>query len=1306
MSRKDLRPVSPIKEAATESQGAAAGPAVEDARAPKVAAAARPAILVLGMHRSGTSATTRTLNLLGATVPDNLMPPDAQVNATGFWESEDLRALHDELLASAGSSWDDWLPFNPGWYRSPVADTFRQRVRSLLEKDLSGASLCVIKDPRICRFLPFWLDVLTEAGLQPRCILVTRDPLEVAASLRRRDGFSRSKSLMLWLRHVLDAEFASRELPRAFVSYQQLLGDWRAVAAVIGQRLGIDWPRLNPATEAQIDDFLDPRHRHHEVVPQQVSHGETVTEWVRCALAAVQCLQTGQDEIDVHRQLDTLRGECDRASQLLGALLWSEANRQEQAQEDQLQQLRTSLLERDRELADRLAAQAELQRTARELQQRLVLRDAYVDELTSSIDSLNDRIRVLEPALVERDQEIEVLRTQARDLGNQLSKQYRDWEATADRQQQALVQSEAMLSETHEEVTRLRAQRRDLAGRLSYHQTHLSWQAVRPLLWIEDKAPWLMAGAAGTAKTLAWLFSGQLPRRIALRHQAAEITAVGLFDEDWYVGEHPEVLHSGYRPLYHWLEQGAAQGWSPHPLFDTAWYLKHCTASDRTECNPLRHYLRHGDAYSPHPLFDPKWYASQCPAAARDATPALVHYLRCGAALGLDPHPLFDTRWYLQRYPQVAEAGDNPLAHYVREGADAGADPNPLFHTQWYRMRTPGLCAAGMNPLVHFWQRPQGDSTDPNPLFDTGWYLKRYPSVAASGINPLLHYLAEGADAGFDPHPLFDTQFYRRACEEVGGGNPLSHYLSRCGPPWCDPSAVFDTRWYLSLRPNLARAGGNPLIHYLSHGATVGASPNPVFDSTWYLAAYPEVATTRLNPLYHYQRWGAEAGCRPAPYFDPLWYLKAHPEASAFGNDALGHYLRVGKQVGLTTQAMESDAPSQPATRAFKVPGWSGEWSSVAPHESSDSGRVLIIDQRPPTPDRDSGSVRMMKLIGGLVDAGVTVCFIGDRPAPEVRYRQAIEHLGVEVLVGREAALDHLSAQGLHYRAAILSRPETVESYLPLVRAFAVNAKAIYDSVDLHWVRSAREAELSGDPEMGRRADHYRRLELANASAADLTLVVSDEERRQLREQVPGLAVEVLGNIHEVADEVPGFELRQDLFFIGGFEHAPNQDAMVYFLREVLPLIVEQIPAIRLLIAGSDMPDRLRELASDRVDILGYLPEVMPLLRRARVFVAPLRYGAGVKGKVGQSLAAGLPVVTTSVGAEGLGLEDRRHALIADDTEAFAAAVIALYTDAQLWQRLSESGRALVAARFSASAARDRLLSIVGHDASTPQGGT
>ncbi|CRI64453.1 hypothetical protein THIOKS11940047 [Thiocapsa sp. KS1] len=166
-------------------------------------------------------------------------------------------------------------------------------------------------------------------------------------------------------------------------------------------------------------------------------------------------------------------------------------------------------------------------------------------------------------------------------------------------------------------------------------------------------------------------------------------------------------------------------------------------------------------------------------------------------------------------------------------------------------------------------------------------------------------------------------------------------------------------------------------------------------------------------------------------------------------------------------------------------------------------------------------------------------------------------------------------------------------------------------------------------------------------------------------------------------------------FFIGGFNHVPNVDAVIYFVRDILPLVHAQRPEIRFNIVGSDMPDAIRALASDLVNPVGYVPDVTPWFEQSRVFVSPLRHGAGMKGKIGQSLSYGLPVVTTRIGAEGIGLTAEVDALIADDPLVFAQSVVRLYTDDALWHRMSAAGQALIERRYSKAAVAPMLLPLL-----------
>ncbi|HEX7390159.1 MAG TPA: hypothetical protein VF286_08600 [Acidiphilium sp.] len=242
----------------------------------------RCAILVPGMHRSGTSALTRVLGLCGAALPATLMPPSATTNEAGFWESQPIVDLHDEVLASLNSSWSDLRPLSSNWFAGVEAGAFRARLSALLDSEYGDAELIVVKDPRLCRLLPLWLPLLEARGIAACAALPVRDPREVAASLHRRESFAPARSAAIWLTHLLAAERDSRGLARGFVAYADLLTDWRGAIARLGRSIGQDIGRdlLDRADVAAIDGFLSPGLRHHAVEPDSAP---ALAPWVATA---------------------------------------------------------------------------------------------------------------------------------------------------------------------------------------------------------------------------------------------------------------------------------------------------------------------------------------------------------------------------------------------------------------------------------------------------------------------------------------------------------------------------------------------------------------------------------------------------------------------------------------------------------------------------------------------------------------------------------------------------------------------------------------------------------------------------------------------------------------------------------------------------------------------------------------------------------------------------------------------------------------------------------------------------------------
>ena len=347
---------------------------------------------------------------------------------------------------------------------------------------------------------------------------------------------------------------------------------------------------------------------------------------------------------------------------------------------------------------------------------------------------------------------------------------------------------------------------------------------------------------------------------------------------------------------------------------------------------------------------------------------------------------------------------------------------------------------------------------------------------------------------------------------------------------------------------------------------------------------------------------------------------------------------------------------------------------------------ILIIDHYAPTFDKDSGSVRMLNMLQILQKMDYKVSFWPDDLTYDPRYTKTLQNLGIEIYYGELSFEDFIREHGNNLDAVLMSRPATAKKYLQLVKKYS-NAQTIFDTVDLHFVREQRRMELE--------VQDWKNLEFFLAEEADSTLVVSPTEKEILAAENFADNVSVVSNIHSLEPCINSFEDRHGLMFIGGFAHPPNEEGIVWFIEYILPLIRKKIPDIHLTIVGSDATERLRAMESPTITVTGYVEDVSCYFSESRVFVSPLLHGAGVKGKIGQSFSYGLPVVTTSIGAEGMHLTDRHNALISDSETAFASKVIDLYTDKFLWQQISTNCRQVIREQFSVDTIRAALEKVL-----------
>jgi GT2 family glycosyltransferase/glycosyltransferase involved in cell wall biosynthesis len=360
--------------------------------------------------------------------------------------------------------------------------------------------------------------------------------------------------------------------------------------------------------------------------------------------------------------------------------------------------------------------------------------------------------------------------------------------------------------------------------------------------------------------------------------------------------------------------------------------------------------------------------------------------------------------------------------------------------------------------------------------------------------------------------------------------------------------------------------------------------------------------------------------------------------------------------------------------------------------------RVLVLDLCTPTPNHDSGSIDAYNIMLLLREMDFQVTFIPEGNflfMPE--YTTALQSAGIEVLYSPyvTSVEQHLNDSANRYDLAFLLRPDVAEHHMKTIRKLCPKAKVLFHTVDLHFLRMTREAKLKADHGMKKIADEMKQRELALIEAADIATVLSTEELAMLSQYLPNEKIRLLPYSRYIEGTEKGFNERCDIVFVGGYQHTPNVDAVQYFVTEIMPLLRERLPGIRFYAVGSKTPDTIKTLACEDVIITGFIEDLTPLLDKMRVSVAPLRYGAGIKGKIGTAMALGLPVVATPLAAEGMSLTDGENILVAEGAEQFAESVVRLYQDETLWDKISHNGLEFAKNAWGVEAAYQNLIDIL-----------
>lgn len=1182
----------------------------------------RKALLVLGMHRAGTSALARVLALRGASLPLDVLPAN-EGNVDGYWEPRGVVELNDLILDACDTAWDD--PFAPQRLaaESVAIAGFHDRARSVLEREYADARLIVLKDPRCTLLQGFWAEALADTGYGVCPVVIMRPCADVARSLAKRDATSMTAAAWLYVAYALNAARAV-SVGATSLTYAQLTGDWRASTDRIASEQGLEWPAPAPGSGADIEAYLKPVPAAQALPPM----AQPPSLWADRTWAWLQ---------------SAAFGKAPRFSELADVVAGMEsiAGGIEPLLRDRLRSRRVADASADDAVRDRDAALLVYRETDSQLQQ--VHAGYRAEQMRSEVEKADMRraheaqqaeaaskLQAAQAALqAELDACVERERRSIADLERErdaLLGTYRQTDALLQQEQEDYRQRDAECTATRTALEAGLAEgatlRRELA---SMHASH-SWRMTAPMRALarrlRGELPWwplrimapvarppLDAGSDAVEATPA-ADAGSADLSVPLRRPHAALRAF-LTEEFGEAAAADAILRID---RYH----------LPIPGDETR-------GASKLECSRAQ-------------AFEWARAIARRAGAPRDAERPAVSIVV----------PVYNQLPFTLACIDALLAHESRYSFEILVGDDASTDA------------TADVLAAGIPGVRHVRHA------------DNLGFVRNCNATAAQALGRFVLFLNN--DTLVLPRWLDELVGTLEADAGIGlAGSKLVYpdgRLQECGAiVWRDGSAWNYGRLADPRRPEFGYLRD---VDYVS-GASI-ALRRELWESLGgfdeeFVPAYAEDADLAFRVR--------DRGLRTV--VQPLSQL-LHFEGVSSGTD-----------LGSGAKAYQVENLRKLHTRWAHVLAGHRD-NADRPELEKERGvarRVLFVDHCTPTPNEDAGSLVAMEVMRAFLARGYKVTFIPeDNFAHMGADTRDLQRIGIEPIYhpaySRMPAF--LASRDDPFDVIFLHRFGVGEKHMQALRRRYPRARVLFLNADMHHLRELREAEVRGDEDARSAATATRKRELAVVAAADSTLVHSDFEQALLQRELPQADVRLFPLVHEAVAHAAPLRGREGVCFVGGFRHPPNADGIRWFVDEAWPLVLREVPGAKLYIVGSHMPAEIRALGEHPgVEAVGFVADLPAFLDSRRASVAPLRYGAGAKGKVAASLAQGLPVVCTPIAAEGMGLEPGTNVLVGDAPEALAAYLVELLRNDERWRELSASGIEFARRNLSREQAHARI---------------
>jgi GT2 family glycosyltransferase len=802
-----------------------------------------------------------------------------------------------------------------------------------------------------------------------------------------------------------------------------------------------------------------------------------------------------------------------------------------------------------------------------------------------------------------------------------------------------------------------------------------------------------------------------------------------LFDPAFYVARYNDFDLGEIDPLSHYITEGSGSNYWPNPLFWPEYYSAQFDPAEIEGITTLEHYITSGEPayFSPCPWFDIRFYLDTY-SPVPNFGGALGHYIDEGWKFDYLPSKLFSPRFMRSRYGlrNAVNPLSNAIHHYGERPflpAKSWSDGVPEYEQlnvvrKFYKNRVESPSVSILVPVFN----------------EFSYTLRCLYSMAISGDETPFEVIVADDGSTDETNNVFcnlsgiqyiknhENLGFLRSCNNASkeARGEFIFFLNNDTavlPNFLDALVSTIRSEPLAgcvgsklLYPNglLQEAGG---VIWSEGAANVGKFDDAEKPEYSYLREVDYISGAAI--LVRKKTWHSVGG------FDDA-YAPAYCEDSDFclnlrrlglktlmqPESKVVHFEGISNGVDLNSgvkkyQVRNSEKLRRKWAHLLKTNGEDGDLSRSA-IDRSIKPRILIIDAETPTPDQDAGSVTACYFMDIIRDLGYQITFVPSNLLNVSLYTNRLQRQGIECIYSPyyETVEQFLQENACDFEVALIYRVNEGGEFYETIRKYAPDVKIIFDTVDLHYLRLERQANLASEEdreEMRQLAQAIKQRELFLMRHADETIVLSEFESTMLDKEEGIRGITTIPIVLETIDEISPFKARQHIAFIGGFQHTPNLDAVEYFIDKLWQPIKKALPGIKFYIVGSKPTTYLYSLAEDDADIIvtGYLESLEPLMSEIKLTVAPLRFGAGIKGKIGSSLSLGVPCVATDIAGEGMGLEDGKNILLASDDETFVASVVRCYKNEKQWQLLSKGGLSFVEENYSIESTSRKLIALL-----------